>query len=348
MDETVYLELLAEDKRSIAYRPRFASLTNSALSAILLQQIIYWWKIKEKQPFFKFREPSNHNSYKPDDSWCEELCWNAYEFDTALKVIATKITKGVKKSDVLGGDVPIRKDDESDQDFYIRLEAALKRCVLYWTDSHRVTWYQVNEQILGKFVNRIYLDKFYGLRNLKYSILSDTRKNRKVKDTSVSETTPETTTEITTKEIAANAAPLSIVKPTSKKKERKPSPAQPLHDALIAAFGFDLATMTSTADKSYWMCAAELHKVQFPADDIPGLYGYVKSRAQREGWSSFSVMSLSKYLPDYLKSKSTPAPSPNYIPDETPEQVAAKPDMTADDLAIIEKLAAKFSGKATA
>jgi len=86
-------------------------------------------------------------------------------------------------------------------------------------------------------------------------------------------------------------------------KERKPNPAQPHHDALLIAFGHDPANMTSTADRAYWICAAELRKVEFAAEDIANLYIYVKERARREGWSSFTVMSLSKYLPEYLKRK---------------------------------------------
>ena len=195
MSNQVYLELLAEDKRSVAYRPRFASLTGSALSAILLQQIIYWWKSKGSEPFFKFRAPSKHAQYQEGDSWCEELEWNTHEFDTALKVIATKVTKGVSKTDLLNTEMPIRNDDESNQSFYDRLQVAVSRCVIYWTDSSRVTWYMVNEELLGKFVSRIYLDKCHSLKYLKSAILADTYKNRKAADTSNTETTTEITKE---------------------------------------------------------------------------------------------------------------------------------------------------------
>lgn len=200
----IYIELLAEDKSTITYRPRLASFTNSALAAILLQQIIYWWKKTDGKPFFKFRAPSSHKKYHPGDSWCEELELNPHEFDGALKIIGTKITKGISKADMLATEMPTQKDGESDQEFYDRLRIAVSRCVVYWTDSSRITWYLLNEQLLGNFVSRIYLDKCYSLKYLKSAILADTYKSRVSENTSKTETNAETTTE--TKAAAKSAA----------------------------------------------------------------------------------------------------------------------------------------------
>lgn len=195
MSEQIYLELLAEDKDSIAYRPRFAAFTGSALAAILLQQTVYWWKKKAGKAFFKFRTPSNHKLYQVGDSWCEELEMNPYEFDTALKVIGTKIVKGMSKTDMLKTSMPIRNDGETDPEFYKRLKVGVSRCVIYWTDSSRVTWYLLNAQLLGNFVSRIYLDNCYSLKYLKSANIAITRQNAKIKDTSEeSEITPEKTT----------------------------------------------------------------------------------------------------------------------------------------------------------
>lgn len=188
-NHAAFLNILAEDKFSISYRPRFAALTDSALSAILLQQVIHWWKVKDNTPFYKFRAPCSHSKYQENQSWCEELAWNKYEFDNALKVIATKITKGVKKQDILNTDIPKRAEGESDQDFAVRLAAALKCMVIYWTDSSRITWYQVNENLLGKFVGQIYLDKSYGLRYLEKPKVKLTQENQRVRFTSSSKIT---------------------------------------------------------------------------------------------------------------------------------------------------------------
>ena len=102
MDEhTALLEMLKEDRQKITYRPTFARLTDNALTAILLQQIFYWWTISDGKAFFKFRAPCKHEQYKEGDSWCEELEWTPKEFDGALKVIGTKITKGVSKQSAI-------------------------------------------------------------------------------------------------------------------------------------------------------------------------------------------------------------------------------------------------------
>lgn len=195
---SVYLSLLAEDKHVIAYRPKFAALTDSAMSAILLQQMIHRWKKQQGEAFYKFKQACQHERYREGDSWCEELEWNAYEFDQALKVIGTKVTKGVKKQELLDTEPPTRNEGESDEDFLKRLETAVSRIVLYWTDSNRVTWYLLNEKLLGKFVGRIYLDKFYGLRYLKKSIASVTQKNRWLKRTLSSESPSDSSKEIDT------------------------------------------------------------------------------------------------------------------------------------------------------
>lgn len=209
LNSAAFLSILAEDKFSVSYRPRFAALTDSALAAILLQQIIHWWKAKDSKPFYKFRAPCQHTKYQEGQSWCEELAWNKYEFDNALKVIGTKITKGISKQTVLETDMPERLENETDEDFAARLSAAVKSIVIYWTDSSRVTWYQVNTDLLGKFVGRIYLDKFYGLRYLVKPKVKFTQKNPKVEFTSPTEITKDKHKEVArSRAIPRTAKPL--------------------------------------------------------------------------------------------------------------------------------------------
>lgn len=246
----VFLALLSEDKLVISYRPRFAALTDSALSAILLQQIIHWWKVKERQPFYKFRSPCKHTRYQDGQSWCEELEWNKYEFDNALKVIATKITTGVKKQDVLDTDMPERRQDESEPEFATRLAAALKSIVIYWTDSNRITWYQVNENLLGKFVGRIYLDKSYGLRYLEKSKVKSTQVNRTVKFTSNSEITKDKRREST---------------PKISKRTISEQAQHALINAWVEAMRFDAADMgASFISEKREKCAARMLKWPTP------------------------------------------------------------------------------------
>lgn len=204
-DFTAILNTVAEDRQLVTYRPRIVALTDSVLASVLLSQMLYWWMKGGRKPFYKFRQHCKHKDYKPGDSWCEELEWNTTEFDNALRVIGTKIVKGMSKKDMLETDMPTRAEGEGDEDYCKRLETAVSRIVIYWTDSNRVTHYQVNENLLGKLLSAIYLDKSLGVRYLKKCIASVTQKNRRSQDTFSTETTPETNTE-TTKENAPQSA----------------------------------------------------------------------------------------------------------------------------------------------
>jgi len=104
-----------------------------------LQQIIYWSKIAGFKPFFKFKAPCKHSWYKAGDSWTEELGFSSAEFDTAIKKIGTKITKGMSKSQEYQGTTP-------------------QHLVIYWTDSSRISWYHLNADLLGKSIISIYLE----------------------------------------------------------------------------------------------------------------------------------------------------------------------------------------------
>lgn len=197
---TQILRIIAEDRNAILYRPKFTELTDSALAAILLQQMIYHWDSKDGQAFYKFKEPCQHKLYRDGDSWCERLGWNAYEFDLAIKVIGTKITKGTSRKDVLKTEIPQKGEGETDKAYYGRFAAALRCCVLYWTDRDRVTWYEVNSELLCKFVIRVYIDNLGGLRQIKKSNLGFTYKNAWFERRKNSEKTAENTTENTSKE----------------------------------------------------------------------------------------------------------------------------------------------------
>jgi hypothetical protein len=143
------LQVLADDNSVIAYRPKLAVCLGSVTAAILLQQILYRFVQNGREPFYKFREPCENELYKTDDSWCEELGFSVKQFDTALSVIGTKITKGASKAEAMSHKV--------DGDEFPK--ASLNYLVVYWTDSSRVTWYWLNWNLLGKCLNGIYLDK---------------------------------------------------------------------------------------------------------------------------------------------------------------------------------------------
>jgi len=165
---TALIDLISEDKEVISYRKSLRPITGSVTATILLQQMMWHGRNKKWEVFYKFKAPCGHELYKPGDSWTEELGFSIKEFDSALSKIGTKITGGTKKSDVL---------ETGDLD--------ANRLVAYWTDASRITWYQINRDLLGKVLKGIYL-------------VSDQREfTRKVTkgDLSITETPTETPTD---------------------------------------------------------------------------------------------------------------------------------------------------------
>lgn len=153
-------KLIADDRRAVSYRPRFARLVGSVLGAILLQQMIYWWDNNGEKPFFKFKEPCQNKEYRPGDSWCEELGFTRYEFDTTLALIGTKVVKGISKTMAMEWEIARLADfPNDDPGFVAGMRRSIQHLVVYWTDSNRQTWYWVNATLLDKVADQLYLDK---------------------------------------------------------------------------------------------------------------------------------------------------------------------------------------------
>lgn len=130
------VQIIANDKKIIPYRPELNVLTGgNVVATILLQQVIYWWYKNGRERFYKFRtKPEKPNKlYKEGDSWCEELGISGKVFDTALRTIGFKM--GKKRN-------TIKKDEAY---------------VWYYTDRGRITWYILNEELLYKALKGIYL-----------------------------------------------------------------------------------------------------------------------------------------------------------------------------------------------
>lgn len=124
------LNVLVHDANIIPYRKEFNVITGSIAASILLQQIIYRCGHRNT-PFYKFKEPCEHNLYKPEQSWKEELGFSRREFDTAITAISTKIRKGEDLTEIT---TP----------------------VVHWTTIDRVTYYQLNTCVLRKVLKRLY------------------------------------------------------------------------------------------------------------------------------------------------------------------------------------------------
>jgi len=130
MSDKLLISVFAGERDSIPYRPKLAVLLDSVTTAILLQQIVYRWEKNGLRPFYKFKQPCEHQLYREGDSWCEELGFGRATFDTALSRIAIKHTS----------DMTVEQAIEQ-----ARLE---KKPVVYWTDSGRVTHYNVDMDTL--------------------------------------------------------------------------------------------------------------------------------------------------------------------------------------------------------
>lgn len=117
------------DMRPLRYIPEYNCFTGGVKATLLFCQCYYWWDKNEGQKFYKFRDKCNHNLYKIGDSWCEELRFTGTEFDDAIKKIGFKLGKGKN---------------------IIKKEEAL---IIYYTDSNRLTWYDVNYELFQKKLN---------------------------------------------------------------------------------------------------------------------------------------------------------------------------------------------------
>lgn len=128
---------IARDRRTISYRPEINLVVGKVTATVLLQQILYYSDLAEGEPFYMFREPCAHEQYQPGKSWTEVLGFSAYEFDGAIGVVGTKITKGVSKADAMSG-------------------IDLANMVIYWTDANRMTWYQINDPLVDAMLEFAY------------------------------------------------------------------------------------------------------------------------------------------------------------------------------------------------
>ena len=179
------LTMLKEDGKVVLYRPRLSRMVGTT-SAILLQQMYYRYNGK---PFYKLKAPCSSRLYTVGDSWCEELGFLSGEFDTALRRISTKCTKGKNKTELLDKcpDIPQPISTETKKQYMKRLADVLKYLIIFWTDSDHVTWYSLNRDLFAKLLIAIYIDKLdcaiHGLNGeSQFIFIIDSKNTNKEKD----------------------------------------------------------------------------------------------------------------------------------------------------------------------
>ena len=126
------LSVVAKERLQISYRPEWRAFTGSVTASILLRQILFRWERQGQKPFYKFKESCSNELYRTGDSWCEELGFSRFEFDTALKKIGFK--RSSKNKEVVNTAMPVE----------------------YWTDINRLTYYTIAPEILNRKLMALY------------------------------------------------------------------------------------------------------------------------------------------------------------------------------------------------
>jgi len=92
-----YTNFISDDRNSIPYRPKLNKITGSMSASIVLTQTIYWARLYNFKPFYKFKEPCKHSLYQEGKSWIEELEITTEVFDKAMsrlkKYILTRVSQ---------------------------------------------------------------------------------------------------------------------------------------------------------------------------------------------------------------------------------------------------------------
>jgi len=162
-NKDVLFNILQWEKNSIPYRPEVAREI-WVVSAIILQQMIYRRNWKK---FYKFTEPSKNEKYRGWDSWTEELWMNIKQFKNNLKKIAFKLGKTKNE---------------------IEKENAL---IIYYTDSNRLTWYELNLDNIYKLLNKCYMTNYLVNDKREDSIVNDKREDTNTIQKNTTENTKE-------------------------------------------------------------------------------------------------------------------------------------------------------------
>ncbi len=96
--------ILSITRNVIPYVKELNSLSGGVLASIAMQQLDFWFQSRP-DGFYKFQGPSNHEAYRPGDSWTEELGMTIDEFRSAFDRIGvryksrTDYEKAVKSGD---------------------------------------------------------------------------------------------------------------------------------------------------------------------------------------------------------------------------------------------------------
>ena len=81
------VKALAIGLKAKLYFKEFNKITDSVHCSLFLGQLIYWADKNDYKPFYKFRQPCQHELYKEGDSWAEELDFEIRMIDKCIKTL---------------------------------------------------------------------------------------------------------------------------------------------------------------------------------------------------------------------------------------------------------------------
>ena len=81
------VKALAIGLKAKLYFKEFNKITGSVHCSLFLGQLIYWADKNDYKPFYKFRQPCQHELYKEGDSWAEELDFEIRMIDKCIKTL---------------------------------------------------------------------------------------------------------------------------------------------------------------------------------------------------------------------------------------------------------------------
>jgi len=222
-------KILAITRDSIPYVKELRAIPEikSCATAILMQQLDYWFSKNKKDRFFKFLSPCEHPKYNEGDSWTEELGFSEDEFRTAFDSIGVryKSMKEISEKQKAGEDI-------FQNMFYLSYTNRIEACTYYMRNNDLVdlildslmsgtldTLYETVVTQVGKVKTRKQARPIYVNRESQ-----DTETGNTKTDSIITENTAETTTEketptpfVQAEEINNNGAQSDKVKITPKR-----------------------------------------------------------------------------------------------------------------------------------
>lgn len=139
--------------KSIPYIKELRPIAGSVTSAILWQQLEYWFMIKDYQSFYKFSQPCEHDLYRQGDSWTEELGFSVDEFRSAFDKI------GIRYESMNAFNKVLQENNQDMKACFIKIEGEKvyeKMYISVYDRIKKTTAYYRNHDLIDKQLDIIF------------------------------------------------------------------------------------------------------------------------------------------------------------------------------------------------